>query len=133
MLPIGTVLATANNPEVTSKDNPLNLEFHRLAVRPFIFSNNINLCEFVPSEIVSFESMHPSFSLSHNNKAQQDTLFTPILHKGRLLLNKKCNAPHTSIYIGGVNPYATYEIDIESITYENKPIEIGNRICSFRP
>ena len=125
LLPIGTALATANNPEITDKDNPLSLEFHRLAVRRFIFSNNINLCEFVPSEIVSFKSMHPSFSLSHNNKAQQDTLFTPILDKGRLHLNKKCNAPQTSIYIGGVNPYATYEIDIESITYENKPIEIG--------
>ncbi|MDR1861048.1 MAG: hypothetical protein LBR06_09045, partial [Bacteroidales bacterium] len=39
--------------------NPLDLEFHRLAVRRFIFSNNLPLTEFKPSEIVAFSSMHP--------------------------------------------------------------------------
>ena len=100
--------------------DPSQLEFHRLSVRRFIFSNNINLNEFVPSEIVAFGSMHPAFQISDNNKPQPDDSFHAQIEKGVLTLNQECGNQDASIYIGGVNPYATYEIDIDSISPEKE-------------
>ena len=73
-----------NNPDV----NPLDLEFQRLAVRRFIFSNNLILNEFIPYEIVSFKSMHPAFSVSENNTPAPDKNFRPQIKKGKLVFNK---------------------------------------------
>lgn len=110
----------------TDSVNPLDLKFHRLAVRRFIFSNNIPLSEFVPSEIVSFESMHPAFAPSLSGKQQCDTSFHAKSNQGRLLLNKECGKIPASFYIGAVNPYATYEIDIHSLSYDgDKAAEVG--------
>ncbi|MDR1813862.1 MAG: hypothetical protein LBR18_03320, partial [Tannerella sp.] len=53
--------------------NPLDLEFHRLAVRRFIFSNNLPLTEFKPSEIVAFSSMHPPFTVNTTATALSDS------------------------------------------------------------
>lgn len=94
-----------------TKTNPLELDFHRLAVRRFIFSNNINLCELVPSEIVSFPSMHPAFLVSDDNTPVNDSLFRAKIENGNLVFDPSNSHP-SSIYVGGVNPYATYEIDI---------------------
>ena len=96
------------------KTHPLELSFRRLAVRRFIFSNNINLCEFVPSEIVSFPSMHPSFAVSNDNKPARDGSFTAVIKAGNLVLDASNGNTPASFYIGGVNPFATYEIDILS-------------------
>lgn len=95
---------------------PLELEFHRLAVRRFIFSNNISLSEFVPSEIVSFESMHPAFGINSADIPMSDPDFHPIISEGRLMLNKKCSKKEASFYVGAVNPYATYDVDIYSLS-----------------
>jgi hypothetical protein len=95
--------------------NPLDLQFHRLAVRRFIFSNNIPLSEFVPAEIVAFSSMHPAFAVSSCDKQASDTSFQPQISQGRLVLNAGCGIGPVSFYVGGVNPYATYEMDIDTI------------------
>lgn len=105
--------------------HPLDLEFHRLAVRRFIFSNNIKLTEFVPSQIVSFESMHPAFLPSSKgiDEAECDTCFMPFIEKGKLVLDARCRKSGSdeqacrdvSFYVGAVNPFATYEIDINHI------------------
>lgn len=106
--------------------NPLELEFKRLAVRRFIFSNNIPLSEFVPSEIVSFPSMHPAFLVSSIGEYVCDTLFRAQIEHGNLVLNETSGKTPASFYVGGVNPYATYEIDIQSISPdEKKTTEIG--------
>lgn len=106
--------------------NPLELEFKRLAVRRFIFSNNIPLSEFVPSEIVSFPSMHPAFLVSSIGEYACDTLFRAQIEHGNLVLNETSGKTPASFYVGGVNPYATYEIDIQSISPdEKKTTEIG--------
>ena len=106
--------------------NPLELEFKRLAVRRFIFSNNIPLSWFVPSEIVSFPSMHPAFAVSPAGIYNNDTIFTPKIAKGNLVLNKESGKTPVSFFVGGVNPYATYEIDIQSITHDgDKVTEVG--------
>lgn len=93
--------------------NPLDLEFHRLAVRRFIFSNNIPLSEFVPSEIVSFESMHPALIPSETKAC--DSAFLPRIEKGNLVIDNKSGNDGCSFFIGGINPYATYDIAIQSL------------------
>ena len=105
----------ANEKDEKQEVNPLELEFHRLAVRRFIFSNNINLNEFVPSEIIAFQSMHPSFQVSDKNTPQSDSDFQARIEKGILVLGSNDGNKNVSIYMGGVNPYATYEIDIDSV------------------
>ncbi|MDR3219538.1 MAG: hypothetical protein LBU22_11310 [Dysgonamonadaceae bacterium] len=104
--------------------SPLDLTFQRLSVRRFIFSNNINLCELLPAEIVAFKSMHPAFVLSDNDKPQNDERFRAKIEQGKLVLEADKNSNPTSIYVGGVNPYATYEIDIASLSHNDNP-EIG--------
>lgn len=106
--------------------DPLDLTFQRLAVRRFIFSNNINLCQLVPSEIVAFKSMHPAFRVSENTSPVADENFRPHIEKGKLSLDPASGENSTSIYVGGINPYATYEVDIESISLETgKETEVG--------
>lgn len=106
--------------------NPLDLKFHRLAVRRFIFSNNIPLSEFVPAEIVSFPSMHPAFLPSQSGSQECDSTFNGTIVDGRLLLNEKCGSGDASFYVGAVNPFATYEIDIHSINHDgDKSTEVG--------
>lgn len=109
--------------------NPLDLEFHRLASRRFIFSNNIALSEFVPAQIVAFESMHPAFIPSSKgvDEAQCDKDFKPVINKGQLVLSSQCGKHPVSFYVGGVNPFATYEVDISELKAEddNDSVEVG--------
>ncbi len=108
-----------------SEINPLELDFHRLAVRRFIFSNNITLCELLPSEIVTFSSMHPAFLTSEDNSPLNDSLFQAKLVDGNLVFDQT-NSNAASIYVGGVNPYATYEIDVLATkTVGGKAPEVG--------
>ncbi len=117
--------------------NPTDLSFQRLAVRRFIFSNNITLNEFVPSEIVAFESMHPAFAVSDNNEPKVDEGFKAVIKDGKLILaagsgsmqNNEKGGGSASIYMGGVNPYATYEVDIDSHKSGSSPSEIGLEIA----
>lgn len=92
--------------------NPLDLEFHRLAVRRFIFSNNLPLSEFVPSETVAFESMHPAFLPTEE---MCDPGFSPGMENGNLVLDRNSAKEACDFYVGGVNPYATYDIGIISL------------------
>ena len=110
---------------VCSDIHPLDLSFQRLAVRRFIFSNNIMLNEFVPSEIVAFESMHPTFTISSTDEPKLHPSFRSIIDKGQLLLNEDAGRQPASIYMGGVNPYATYEVDIEACRIGKHPVETG--------
>ena len=106
--------------------NPLDLEFQRLSVRRFIFSNNIGLSVFKPSEIVAFASMHPAFTVSNDNKPLNDETFNAMIIEGNLVLDTTCGYNPACFYVGGVNPYATYEIDIVSAdTTGNHPPEAG--------
>ncbi|MDR1810809.1 MAG: hypothetical protein LBR34_10505 [Prevotella sp.] len=95
-----------------AQENPLDLNFQRLAVRRFIFSNNLLLNELAPSEIVNFKSMHPSFTVSDMHEAQSDEAFRPKIDRGNLILDGSCGKNAASVYVGGVNPYATYDLEI---------------------
>lgn len=111
---------TNNDPNV----DPLDLEFTRLAVRRFIFSNNLNLNELIPFEIVSFRSMHPAFRISENNDPASNKDFIHQTENGKLLLDRTCGNDNVSIYAGGINPYATYELDIESVDGDDTEVGI---------
>lgn len=93
---------------------PQDLTFSRLAVRRFEFSQNIPLCELNPSETVSLKSMYPVFAESGNSKPKPAALY-PAKIEGGLLVFNRLKQPQASICVGGVNPYATYELDVESL------------------
>ena len=99
-----SALACAAGPD------PVQLRFHRVAVRRFIFSNNLPLNELVPSEIVAQPSMHPAFATGSN--ATPDKAAKIALANGTMTLSGSA----VSVYVGGVNPYATYEIDVRAIS-----------------
>ena len=119
----------ANEPDI----KPTDLEFQRLAVRRFIFSAGIPLSEFAPAEIVAFHSMHPAFLPNAKHEPKPDESFKANIEAGKLLLEKKnTKANEASIYVGAVNPYATYEINIDSINPEKgKDTEIGVELARF--
>ena len=89
--------------------NPVDLPFHRAAVRRFVFSNNVPLSELVPGEIVAQPSMHPAFA--SGSVATPDRTAKPELVNGNLVLA----GGDTTLFAGGVNPYATYELDVRAI------------------
>lgn len=128
VMPVTIQCQNRNYPDV----NPLDLSFQRLAVRRFIFSNNLLLNEFVPSEIVAFESMYPAFRISGASGPEVDGQFRAVIKNGILVLNAACRSDMVSshenvnIYMGGINPYATYELDVASFSSSNEePVEIG--------
>jgi hypothetical protein len=90
--------------------DPVQMSFHRLGVRRFVFgSNDIALSELRPSEVVGLSSMHPSFIEGVQPRA--DSSGNAKVAKGNLVFA----GGETSVYVGGVNPYATYEIDVRSL------------------
>ncbi len=115
----------------SNAQSPMDLEFHRLATRRFIFSNNLALSEFVPSEIVSFESMHPAFTPCKEG-ALCDTTFSPRTEHGKLVLDRNSGKGQASFFVGGVNPYATYEVDIQNLeAAEEGSLETGFELARF--
>ena len=94
---------------VAADPDPVQLQFHRAAVRRFIFSNNVPLSELVPSEIVAQTSMHPAFA--SGGEATPDRAAKIEVANGTMTLAGTA----ASVYVGGVNPYATYEIDVRAI------------------
>ena len=113
---VAVIMAAACNATSECSENPLDLEFHRLAARRFIFSNNITLSEFIPSEVVAFESMHPSFVAGEQPAATSRGQFNPVVSQGRLRLDESCGEGPVSLYVGGVNPYATYDLAVHSLS-----------------
>jgi hypothetical protein len=100
--------------------SPPDLQFRRLAVRRFLFSNNLLLNELVPAETVAFQLMHPAFAVSENHEAASDESFRPKIESGKLLLDNTCGKNPATLYVGGVNPYATYELDVAEHSGEAK-------------
>lgn len=89
--------------------DPTALLFHRLGVRRFVFSQSIPLTQLAPSEIVAQPSMHPAFAMG--DAATPDRKAKPQTVNGALVLT----GADTTLYVGGVNPYATYELDVHDV------------------
>lgn len=92
-----------------AEPDPVQLQFDRVAVRRFIFSNNLTLTELAPAEIVAQRSMYPAFAAGR--EATPDKVAKPELLNGNLVLS----GADTTLYVGGVNPYATYELDVRAV------------------
>jgi hypothetical protein len=102
-----TILASAIL--LRADPDPVQLSFHRLAVRRSLFSQNLPLSELVPAEIVAQPSMHPAFAAGPD--ATPDPRAKVALSGGRLVLSDA----DAALYVGGVNPYATFEIDVREV------------------
>lgn len=104
--------------------DPLKLEWHRLACRRFIFSNNLPLNELVPSEIVAIQSMHPL--MAPGADGPQPVKAQPDLVEGRLVLAEPKVGSSPTLWVGGLNPYATFEIDVQAVTGTSAaPVEVA--------
>jgi hypothetical protein len=113
--------------------DPTKLMFHRLAARRFIFSNNIQLNELQPKEIIDVASMHPALIVSSDEHAAADNNPQVKLHDGLIEFESSTNKQQkiTTINVGGVNPYATYEVDVAKITGDiNSTNEFGIDLAS---
>lgn len=112
------------------KLSPFDLNFHRLAVRRLIFSENIKLCEFVPSEIVALPSMHPIFALSDTNEAKPNEALKLKIEKGKLQTDS--SKKEFSMYVGNANPYASYELHIDKLSPpKDDANEVGIELSKF--
>jgi hypothetical protein len=89
--------------------DPLNLTFYRQAVRRLIFSDNIPLTCLDPSEAVDLDLMYPIIGDATLPCGYK-------INKGKLEICSRSNLASSARCIGSVNPYATYEVDIDSIT-----------------
>ncbi|KAH7038177.1 uncharacterized protein B0I36DRAFT_359771 [Microdochium trichocladiopsis] len=90
--------------------DPLQLTFCRQAVRRFIFSNNIYLTNLVPSEIVDIDMMHPVVG-------NPSSPCSYAIRTGKLEISSGLSsAAGSARYVGGINPYATYEVDVQDIS-----------------
>lgn len=104
--------------------DPLKLEWHRLAVRRFLFSNNLPLSALVPGEVVAIESMHPLLAPGKDGPMPVEA--KPELVNGRLVLDAVAIGESPTVWIGGVNPYATYEVDVQAVERRGDgPVEVG--------
>lgn len=117
---LATILAM---PAADSVD-PLTLEWHRLACRRYIFSNNLPLNALVPAEIVAVESMHPL--MAPGADGPQPVKARPELVDGRLVLAAATVGAEPTLWVGGINPYATFEIDVRAISGAGtEPVEVA--------
>lgn len=69
--------------------------------------------------------MHPAFTVSDSHVPKVAESFVSHIDDGKLILDSEAGNQSISIYMGGVNPYATYEIDVDSYNLGVVPTEIG--------
>lgn len=92
--------------------HPLDLTFYRQSVQRFILSNNIPLARLEPAQVVDIDLMHPFIG--------DATLpCTYDVRNGSLEISSSNTPAVSGRYVGGVNPYAVYEVDIEAIAIDS--------------
>src|ERR1700761_5561674 len=110
------------------KTDPTKLLFHRLATRRYIFSNNIPLNELKPDELVNPSAMHPALAVSNDAQVLPDKNTHLIIDSGLAVFSGDSNNKRDSstINVGGVNPFATYELDVRTVKCEKNDVaELG--------
>lgn len=98
---------------------PLSLEFRRQATHRMIFdrSQQIPLASLQPSKIVGLDLMHPAIG-------DQTSEASCSITEGRLRISTGEQAASTARWIGGFNPFATYELSLHQFT--------GSGLVGFR-
>ena len=113
LLPVRAQNSAPVSKPTSEGQDPTQLLFHRVGVRRFIFTDNITLSSLLPGEIVRMSSMHPSFDsgvVATPGKANPQI-------SGETINIRDATA---AIYVGGVNPFATYEVDIREMQGESE-------------
>ncbi|RYP03733.1 hypothetical protein DL765_010403 [Monosporascus sp. GIB2] len=107
-----SVTSESSPPRSTARPaaDPLSLTFYRQSARRFIFSNNVPLASLVPGEIVDLDLMHPIVG-----DASTSCIYA--LQSGALDISSSSTSTvsQSARYVGGVNPYAVYEVDVQRI------------------
>jgi hypothetical protein len=96
--------------EVFGDITPMDIQFTRQAVRRMVFdpAQEILLWSLRPEEIVGLEAMYPSVTLGDSDPARY------VLEK-RLLTVKADKPSRSTLWMGGMNPFAGYVLDIDSL------------------
>jgi hypothetical protein len=107
----------AQEPDVT----PQSLVFRRQAVRRMVFdrSQQILLASLQPGKIVGLDLMHPEVS-DRAGTSQQ------MIEGGRLIIATDEQSGSSERWVGGFNPFATFELSVHQMTGAGK---IGLRFC----
>ncbi|MEM9645831.1 MAG: hypothetical protein AAF989_12645, partial [Planctomycetota bacterium] len=94
--------------ETTSPDQ---IRFRRQAVRRMVFDKDqaIPLARFTPEKAIAFDVMHPERSRS-KFKATCD------IRSNELVMTSENGPSDTVRWIGGFNPFATYDLELSSVT-----------------
>lgn len=95
---------------VLSQTPPDKLKFVRQGVQRMIFDEDqsIPLASLDPNKIVGLSSMHP---VKHYHDSQADVM----IRDGKLVIQSN-QETETEIWFGGFNPFATYSIDLDSVS-----------------
>ena len=107
-----TLLALCSFSAATAGDDPLAMEFRRLAVERMVFNNNINLAGLDPSSTVDLPLMYlPEW----NRDFADQKLCKYKVADGVIAISNDSNTGcGSTLLVGGVNPYAVYDLDIAS-------------------
>lgn len=90
---------------------PLDLSFHRQAVRRFIFAQEIPLGGILPGQIFGFDQAHPVFETPGKARAR-------FIEGAGVLEIQAAAGGETgdgAVWVSGINPYATYAVDVRSL------------------
>lgn len=121
VLPLVAFLGTLFQTQTLAQDSPAEITFVRQGVRRLIFDREqaIPLSCLTPGSIIGSPAMHP---VSHflDQKAEIEI-------RSREVLVQSEQESQTGIWIGGFNPFATYTLDLASVSGET---ELGFRFSS---
>lgn len=108
-------------PSPCPSTRPSELTFYRQSVRRFVFSNNIPLTSLKPAEVVDLDLMHPMSdrSLLSDQTGAAKPPCKYVCRDGALEVSSSDADAASARYVGGLNPYAVYEVDIQSIDFEH--------------
>ncbi len=106
----------------STSTSPLDIQFRRQAVRRLLFDQDsaISLSDFNPAEVVNLNIEHPQSNLSGG--AAHYTL-----RAGHFEVSAE-QAGESSLWIGGFNPFATYDVAFEQTN--GNDIEVGVEFAS---
>jgi hypothetical protein len=98
-------------PDSAPTVDPLALEFRRQAVQRFVFNNNLTLSKLDMPGAFDLGLMHPAVP----EAAEPSCAYA--IDAARLSVTNARKGPASSaMFIGGVNPYATYDVEVASVS-----------------
>lgn len=107
-----------------AQNDPTQMLFRRQAVRRFLFNNNLPLTRLDPKHIVALDLMHPIAAMAGAGCDYS-------VREGVLLVsNPRKETTDSVVMVGAVNPYATYEVEVQQVVSGAAPAEVGVDLSS---